>query len=266
MNVAQGTVRYASGAIAHNSRENVKLKTPTATIAVRGTDFSMTVDEIGRSLVILLPTCPPGTKKDDECWVGEIEVATDVGSVILNQAFQATMAASANQMPSEPKILDVNENMINNNLIISPPKTPPVSSARAVEDNKSNWLDKELLEYKELARDFLGEDQLKYSELDVNRLDFEFLDNLLDLATAALNQDQLDVDPVLPNIKNYPWIPKVYNDENIFLYSERPPHIASIKVARDTTGVANIIQDGVEANVLLNGGGTSVVFNIRQTQ
>ena len=57
MNVAMGTVRYASGAIAHNSRENVRLRTPTATIAVRGTDFTMTVDEIGRSLVILLPTC-----------------------------------------------------------------------------------------------------------------------------------------------------------------------------------------------------------------
>lgn len=58
MKVAMGTVRYASGAVAHNSRENVRLRTPTATIAVRGTDFTMTVDEIGRSLVILLPTCP----------------------------------------------------------------------------------------------------------------------------------------------------------------------------------------------------------------
>ena len=58
MNVAMGTVRYASGAIARNNRENVRLRTPTATIAVRGTDFTMTVDEIGRSLIILLPSCP----------------------------------------------------------------------------------------------------------------------------------------------------------------------------------------------------------------
>ena len=88
MNVAMGTVRYASGAIAKNSRENVRLRTPTATIAVRGTDFTMTVDEIGRSLVILLPTCPD-PDKPEECWTGEIEVMTDVGSVIMNQAFQA---------------------------------------------------------------------------------------------------------------------------------------------------------------------------------
>ena len=47
-----GTVRYASGQIAKNSKQNVKIKTPTATIGVRGTDFSMTIDEIGSSTII----------------------------------------------------------------------------------------------------------------------------------------------------------------------------------------------------------------------
>ena len=49
MRIALGTVRYASGAIAHNNSESVKLSTPTATIAVRGTDFTMTVDEIDKA-------------------------------------------------------------------------------------------------------------------------------------------------------------------------------------------------------------------------
>ena len=47
-----GTVRYASGQIAKNSTQNVKIKTPTATIGVRGTDFSMTIDETGSSTII----------------------------------------------------------------------------------------------------------------------------------------------------------------------------------------------------------------------
>ena len=34
-----GTVRYASGQIAKNSQQNVKISTPTATVGVRGTDF-----------------------------------------------------------------------------------------------------------------------------------------------------------------------------------------------------------------------------------
>ena len=82
-----GTVRYASGQIAKNSKQNVKISTPTATIAVRGTDFAMTVNEIGGSTIVLLPSCD----SNGNCYVGEIEVQTDAGFVIMNQAFQATI-------------------------------------------------------------------------------------------------------------------------------------------------------------------------------
>ena len=44
--VALGTVRYASGQIAKNSPQNVAVNTPSATISVRGTDFTATVDEL----------------------------------------------------------------------------------------------------------------------------------------------------------------------------------------------------------------------------
>ena len=81
-----GTVRYASGQIAKNSAQNVNIKTPTATIAVRGTDFAMTVNEIGGSTIVLLPSCDG----NGFCYVGEIEVQTDAGFVIMNQAFQVT--------------------------------------------------------------------------------------------------------------------------------------------------------------------------------
>ena len=75
MKVALGTVRYASGAVAKENNRNVAISTPTATVAVRGTAFTMTVDEIGQSLVILLPNAD-GT-------VGEIDVKTAVGTVTL---------------------------------------------------------------------------------------------------------------------------------------------------------------------------------------
>ena len=52
MKASLGTVRYASGFIAKNSREDIKVKTPTASVSVRGTDFAMSVDELGRSLII----------------------------------------------------------------------------------------------------------------------------------------------------------------------------------------------------------------------
>ncbi len=52
-----GTIRYTSGQIAKNNPQQVNVKTPTASIAVRGTDFTMTVDEAGQSLVVLVPSC-----------------------------------------------------------------------------------------------------------------------------------------------------------------------------------------------------------------
>jgi len=101
LKVAAGTVRYASGNIAKLNRQNVDIRTPTAKIAVRGTAFSMTVDEIGQSLIILLPNID-GT-------VGEIAVESDVGIVILNQAFEATSVRSRESNPSKPKVLDLTE-------------------------------------------------------------------------------------------------------------------------------------------------------------
>jgi hypothetical protein len=98
-----GTVRYASGQIAKNSKQNVKISTPTATIAVRGTDFAMTVNEIGGSTIVLLPSC----NDIGFCYVGEIEVSTDAGFVIMNQAFQATSVSAVESRPLKPVLLDL---------------------------------------------------------------------------------------------------------------------------------------------------------------
>ena len=265
MNVAMGTVRYASGAIAHNSRENVRLRTPTATIAVRGTDFTMTVDEIGRSLVILLPTCPvAGNPKD--CFTGEIEVSTDAGTVILNQAFQATVVASASTAPSTPKIISTLEANIDNMLIISPPKELPGGMAYIDQaSDKESSLDKDALLFEDLITEYLEEDQLSYNQLDINFLDVGFLDNILDL-TNMLANDELGSDPVLPNIHQFKsYIQYNYNEEQIFLYAERPPHIVQVTLERHTYGYVNISQDGIIAPLQINDGGSDVVINITQS-
>ena len=96
-----GTVRYASGQIAKKYQQNVKIRTPSATIAVRGTDFIMVVDEVGGSMITLLPSCD----EDMNCYTGEIQVETDSGFVILNQAFQATMTIHNARPPAPPLIV-----------------------------------------------------------------------------------------------------------------------------------------------------------------
>jgi len=125
MNVALGTVQMTSGRLAKTSRENVNIATPTASITVRGTDFSMTVDELGRSLIILLPSCPDETLNEDECPVGSIAVSTDAGSVILNESYQGTMVSHSGLSPADPRKLLLEKSNINNNLIIVPPAEFP---------------------------------------------------------------------------------------------------------------------------------------------
>lgn len=266
MKVAMGTVRYASGAIAHNNNKAVAIKTPTATIAVRGTDFTMTVDEVGKSLIILLPSCPD-PKKPDECFTGEIEVSTDVGSVLMNQAFQATAVASASMAPTKPTIVNIKPELIDNTLILSPPYE--FRTAVQIDQAKEKTeLDADLLDFKELTEDLLAsEDTLKYSKLDINMLEQNFLDNFFSIMASGLNEDALaEKDGVLPNIKSFGWMQSAYNEETIFMRSERPPHIAEVNGTRDLNGTVNLTQDGVQAAVQVNAGGTNVVINITQSQ
>ena len=118
LKVGFGTVRYASGQIAHSNPQAVDIQTPTATIAVRGTDFNMTVDEIGRSLVVLVPSC-----EGLRCITGKIEVTSLSGTVVLDQPYTATYVSQASQSPIQPvKIANITDKQINNLLIVAVPK------------------------------------------------------------------------------------------------------------------------------------------------
>ena len=118
LKVGFGTVRYASGQIAHSNPQSVDIQTPTATIGVRGTDFNMVVDEIGRSLVVLVPSCDGA-----RCVTGKIEVTSLSGTVVLDQPYTATYVSQASQAPIQPvKIANVTDKQINNMLIVAVPK------------------------------------------------------------------------------------------------------------------------------------------------
>jgi len=110
------------------------------------------------------------------------------------------------------------------------------------------------------------EDELTYGELEIDWLDFEFLDNILDL-TNMLQDDELKIDPVLPNIHQFKsYIQYSYNENGIFLFAERPPHVTQIRMDRYIYGYVNIEMDGVPAPLMINDGGTDVIINITQTE
>ena len=126
MKAAAGTVRYVSGNIAHNNPNSVNIKTPTAAIAVRGTDFVMSVDETGKSAVILMPTCEVEHNvnlKGLVCGSGAIDVDSGSGIVKMNKPYQATVVEMAGAAPLPPIIVELGGAVIGNNLMLSPLKT-----------------------------------------------------------------------------------------------------------------------------------------------
>ena len=137
LKAAAGTVRYVSGSIAKDPK-NVKINTPTAAIAVRGTDFVMAVSETGSSMIMLMPTCETEQNvnlKGLTCGSGAIDVETPAGIVKLNRPYQATLVETLNGIPSPAVIVALNGMAIGNNLMVSPPQTTTgvnvIAAARA---------------------------------------------------------------------------------------------------------------------------------------
>jgi hypothetical protein len=190
VNVALGTVRYASGQIAKNNPQAVAINTPTATVAVRGTDFTATVDELGRSTFILLPSCPKGwTDIEKDCKTGKIEVITDEGRVIMDQAFQATRVDSRETKPLKPVILNLDEDQISNILVLSPPKELRESDADRARNKASakGALDVDFLAENKLIDVLDKEEKEMYQDrLSRNLLDNDFLANILDIVNQQL--------------------------------------------------------------------------------
>ena len=194
VNMMSGTARYASGAIAKNNPAAVAINTPTATVAVRGTDFSMVVDELGGSTVILLPSCPRKDMLPDEierlCKTGKIDVSNGAGTVTLDVAFQVTKVSSRSIPPTKPVTLRLNEDAISNMLIIAPPQevARAVREQRAEREGATTALSQNFLAVVDLGNVLAAQNStILSSQLARNYLDSEFLANMLLLSNEELS-------------------------------------------------------------------------------
>ena len=261
LKIALGTVRFASGQIAKHSPESLKIETPTATVGVRGTDFSLTVDEIGRSLIILLPSCPTGWKDiEKDCVTGEIMVTSSMGTVIMNKPFQSTKVGTRESNPSRPNILNLSLDQINNMLILTPPKQAASDENRTRTALDINFLDKDLLKFDGLDTNFLS--LTGNSRLDMNYLDENMLFNALDLANAELLGNMLAAeDERLPKFKfnKAAGLRAVYNDMSLILYRNGISSYAEVTVDKEAPTVVNVNQDGAAISQTVNRTGGTVI-------
>jgi len=255
-----GTARFITGNLNRIDKQNIQLKTPTANIAIRGTDFTATVDELGRSLIILLPDAFGLSS-------GEIEVVTAMGTVILNKPYEATTVSVFESAPTKPVILDLTLDLIDNMLIVTPPKQEVLAEEEATSTQTDSVLDFNDLDIDYLAEDYLKEDSLEFTELDINYLDVNYLEDLLNVLDALAVDEDEDVLAQATTTQIAGTLLGKDPDTQITtlitgnVVSLRRQVNETVRVDLDGSNAYTVIfiQDGVSNVIKINGGSDSII-------
>ena len=255
-----GTARFITGNLNRIDKQNITLKTPTANIAIRGTDFTATVDELGRSLIILLPDALGLSS-------GEIEVVTAMGTVILNKPYEATTVSVFESAPTKPVILDLTLDVIDNMLIVTPPKEEILVEEETTTTQADSVLDFNDLDIDYLAEDYLKEDSLEFTELDINYLDVNYLEDLLNVLDALAIDEEEDVLAQATSTQIAGTLLGKDPDTQITalitgnLVSLRREVNESVRVDLNGSNAYTVIliQDGVSNIIKINGGSDSII-------
>jgi hypothetical protein len=276
LKAAAGTVRYVSGSIAKDPK-NVKINTPTAAIAVRGTDFVMAVSETGGSMIMLMPTCEIEQNvnlKGLTCGSGAIDVETPAGIVKLNRPYQATLVETLNGIPSPAVIVALNGTAIGNNLLISPPQTTTgmnvIQAARAAAektgdakkgdnkksngpDDKEDKEDKEKEHERQVAAkdDKAGGNKSYRQGRSANEGDEDTANGTKVGVDTLANKDALANDVAAVGDTENPYVKKLFKDKSEtqqvgWLYESLSPNsrnYANIVMPLDTKVQVTVTQD-----------------------
>ena len=266
MKMAFGTARFASGG--GISKQNIDISTPTAQIAVRGTNFTTTIDELGRSLVILLPD-----EYGDPS--GIIIVSNQAGEVTLDQAYAATMVSSLDSKPTQSVVINgITPAIIDNMFIVNPPQEIRQEIEEGLNENQdSGILDVDFLEFNELEADALKDTEvnLEYSELDIDFLEGDFLRDLLDVieeleATTVKLVDQQATTSVggvrLSGAtlgKNNDSQYNIFVEDGGLVFYRDVQGVIRIKVPIDSSTKLITNVEGYEGTIDLEGGNDSII-------
>lgn len=268
MRFARGTARFASGTGSRINKANVELTTPTAQIAIRGTDFTTTVDELGRSLILLLPDADGNAS-------GEIDVINDAGTVSLTEAYAATMVSSVSSPPTAPVVVqNLSPALIDNMFIVSPPSEVRDRIAEELADEENNdtgLLDIDFLEFNELENDELEEstENLNTSELDIDLLAVDFLIDLLDIIEALDSTMARDAPEVSDDFSvqlrgatmglNPDSQYNIYTQDNMIVFYRAVNGTISLKLQSNANVTIQTLVEGYEGIIDLNEGNNSFI-------
>ena len=234
------------------------------------------MDELGRSLVILLP--------ETECTIdgdcspsGAITVTNEGGVVELTEAYQATMVSSFDKIPTQPVVLDnITLDLIDNMFIVAPPQeiTEAVEEETTSTDSSTS-----LLDFNELDQDLLKEnweeEDLEFTELDMDLLDVDFLQdvlvtieevNILKRSTQAAQSGSGTADitgTILGFDKDTQYNTIVDSSMGQIWFYREVNGIISVRIPIDSNTTLRSENEGKE-NLITVGDGQSIVIIIRQ--
>ena len=246
--VAAGTARFATGKLGLVDKNKIKIRTPTATIGIRGTDFTTTVDEIGRSLVVLLP--------DADGVVGEVVVESLVDSVTLNEAFQATMVSTAEASPTEPVILDVDNKLMSELFIEEVEEDIEIlEEDQEYEDNTfldQSELDEDVFEDEELEED-VGEDDVRELEKLFNDLKEKEEEKS---QTFTIKGTSIGLDPVTK-------INTIVTDRQV-MFERKVNNTVRLKLDKTGSYSVTLREDGEPVTVVVGSGESNIHITQQQ--
>ena len=260
LNMASGTARFITGKLGRIDKKNILIKTPSATIGIRGTDFTTTVDELGQSLIILLPN-------EDGTSSGEITVETWAGIEILNEPFQATMVQTMDSQPTKPVVLgNLTLGLINNLLIINQPEKIEQAVEEQNEGPKTD-LDKDFFEdAPDLDRDFLEEEE-EITRLDIDLLSFDFLVDLLAIVERAGKKkkqktgdlDGIELTGIIPGfdhvLQTYTFV-----EGNYSYFVHYGSNTFDIALDKNASAYLEIDTAGIPMEIEVNGAGDNTII------
>ena len=223
----------------------------------------MTIDEIGSSTIILLPSCDGA----GNCFVGEISVESDAGQVILNQAFQATQVDTPESNSLKPVLLDLNESLINNLLIVQkPPALEEAIETEAKLKVVANALDLDFLKFDELDVDLLEtEEDAEATALEIDFLDQNFLVDILEqlnkqLALQMRNEFDKGKDKRKTGTDEFGVTLLIEEPEWVWMRSDESGNNITLRLSQENGYTLNVVQGDIEIRDYQLGEGDNEIY------
>jgi len=254
LRMASGTARFITGKLGRIDKQNIKIRTPSASIGIRGTDFTTTVDEIGRSLIILLPNAD-GTSS------GEITVETAGGIEVLTEPFQATMVSVSEAPPTRAvTLVNMTLGLINNLLIVNPPDK--IEQAVDEQGTKStNVLDVDFLE-ENFDEDELDEDELEIDRLGIDLLSVDFLMDLLAFIEGDETSSKIGDVTIEGITVGYDPKAQIYSfvDGEMLIFFRSVENTIDLQIPKISAYNITILSGGKLMDITVNGGGDGTII------